>query len=121
LQADQFLRERSYPIGVTAAPTNVHPHVAAIVPTQVRKRLNERGDPSASRRIGKTNCCVRSSMSLRRPAQSGPDTGHFEVRNPAAAAAAIGQGYGSGLPGYRPQRAASSSSILRGSVLPVRF
>jgi len=30
LQADQLLRERSYPIGVTAAPTKVHPHVAAV-------------------------------------------------------------------------------------------
>jgi hypothetical protein len=42
LQADQLLRERSYPIGVTAAPTKVHPHVAAIGPTQARKRLRER-------------------------------------------------------------------------------
>jgi hypothetical protein len=39
LQADQLLRERSYPIVVTAAPTKVHPHVATIGPTQVRKRL----------------------------------------------------------------------------------
>ena len=44
MQADQFLRERSYPIGVTAAPTTVHPHVAANGPAQVRKRLSERGD-----------------------------------------------------------------------------
>src|SRR6516162_8196516 len=42
LQADQLLRERSYPIGVTAGPPKVHPHVAAITPTQVRKRLRER-------------------------------------------------------------------------------
>jgi hypothetical protein len=42
LQADQLLRERSHPIGVTAGPTKVHPHVAVIVPTQVRKRLSER-------------------------------------------------------------------------------
>jgi hypothetical protein len=41
LQADQLLRERSHPIGVTATPTKVHPHVAAIGPTQVRKRLRE--------------------------------------------------------------------------------
>src|SRR5262245_4277934 len=41
-QTDQLLRERSYPIGVTAAPPKVHPHVAAIGPTQFRKRLNER-------------------------------------------------------------------------------
>ena len=44
LQADQLLRERSYPIDVTAAPPKVHPHVAAIGPTQVRKRLSERRD-----------------------------------------------------------------------------
>jgi hypothetical protein len=42
LQADQFPRERLYPIDVIAAPTKVHPHVAAIDPTQVRKRLRER-------------------------------------------------------------------------------
>ena len=36
LHADQLLRERSYPIVVTAAPTKVHPHVATIGPTQVR-------------------------------------------------------------------------------------
>src|ERR1700751_4613463 len=34
LQADQLLRERSYSIYVAAAPTKVHPHVAAIDPTQ---------------------------------------------------------------------------------------
>jgi hypothetical protein len=45
LETDQFLRERSHPIDVsagTAAPTNVHPHVAAFGPTQVRKRFSER-------------------------------------------------------------------------------
>src|SRR6516164_5736208 len=41
LQADQLLRERSYPIGVSTAPPKLHPHVAAIGPTQARKRLNE--------------------------------------------------------------------------------
>jgi hypothetical protein len=41
LRADQLLRERSYPIGVTAGPANVHPHVAAIDPTQVPERLSE--------------------------------------------------------------------------------
>jgi hypothetical protein len=43
-QTDQFLRKRSYPIGVRGGPTKVHPHVAAIGPTQVRKRLRERGE-----------------------------------------------------------------------------
>jgi hypothetical protein len=32
-------RARSYPIDTTAAPTEVHPQIAAIGPTQVRKRL----------------------------------------------------------------------------------
>src|SRR5262249_654839 len=41
-QADQLLRERSYPIDITAAPTKVHPHVASIGPAQVRKRSRER-------------------------------------------------------------------------------
>jgi hypothetical protein len=42
LRADQLLRERLYPIGVTAAPPRVHSHVAATGPAQVRKRLRER-------------------------------------------------------------------------------
>jgi hypothetical protein len=46
LQADQLLRERSYPIDVTAAPPKVRPHVAANGPTQARKRLSERRDVS---------------------------------------------------------------------------
>jgi hypothetical protein len=41
LRADQLLREHSYPIRVSAVPPKVHPHVAAIGPTQVRKRLRE--------------------------------------------------------------------------------
>src|SRR5262249_22414941 len=51
LQADHLPRERSYPIDVTTAPTKVHPHVAAIGPTQVRKRLSERREPSLLRGI----------------------------------------------------------------------
>jgi hypothetical protein len=43
-QAHQLLRERSYPIDVNAAPPKVHLHVAAIGPTEVRKRLSERRD-----------------------------------------------------------------------------
>jgi hypothetical protein len=42
LQADQLLRERSYPVGVAASPTKVNLHVAAFGPTQIRKRLRER-------------------------------------------------------------------------------
>jgi hypothetical protein len=44
LQTDQLLRERSHPIGVIAVPPKVNPHIAAIGPTQVRKRLSERRD-----------------------------------------------------------------------------
>src|SRR6516225_11175040 len=42
LQADQLLRERWYPVGVIAEPPKVHPEVAAIGPTQARKRLCKR-------------------------------------------------------------------------------
>src|SRR5262249_52154376 len=45
-QVDQLLRERSYLVDVTAGPTKVRPDVAAIGPTQFRKRLRERGDVS---------------------------------------------------------------------------
>ena len=46
VQTDQLLRERSYPTGVIASPTNVHPNVAGIAPTQVRNRLSERRNVS---------------------------------------------------------------------------
>jgi hypothetical protein len=42
LQTDQFPCKRSHPIGISAAPPKVHPHVAAVVPTQVSKRLTRR-------------------------------------------------------------------------------
>ena len=42
LQADQLLRKRSHAIVITAMPPKVHPHVAAVAPTQVRKSLSER-------------------------------------------------------------------------------
>ena len=51
LQADQLLRERSYPIGVIAVPPKVHPHVAANDPTQVRKSLRERREARLPQRI----------------------------------------------------------------------
>jgi hypothetical protein len=43
--------KRSCPINVIAVPTKVHPHVAAIGPTQVRKRLRERGDATLPLKI----------------------------------------------------------------------
>jgi hypothetical protein len=51
LQAHQFLRERSYPIDVTAVPPKVHPHVATIGPTQVREPLRERREAKLPLRI----------------------------------------------------------------------
>jgi hypothetical protein len=46
LQADQLLRERPHTIDVIAAPTKVHPQVAANGPIQVRKGLSERRSES---------------------------------------------------------------------------
>jgi hypothetical protein len=42
LQLDQFLGEDRHPINVACRPTNIHPQVAAIDPTQLRKTLYER-------------------------------------------------------------------------------
>jgi hypothetical protein len=39
--ATGLVRERSYPIGIIAVPPKLHPHIAAIGPTQGRKRLRE--------------------------------------------------------------------------------
>jgi hypothetical protein len=35
--------EHSHPVNIACGPTNVHPQVAAIGPTQLRKPLRERG------------------------------------------------------------------------------
>jgi hypothetical protein len=51
LQADQLLRARLHLIDVIAAPAEVHPHVAAIGPTQAPKRLRESRDESLPRGI----------------------------------------------------------------------
>ena len=40
LQANQLMRERSYPIGVIAAPTKLHPHVSAIGPKSASACVN---------------------------------------------------------------------------------
>jgi hypothetical protein len=66
LQADQLPRERSCPIGVIAVPPKVHPHVAAIGPTQVRKRSSERRDDSSPpmstpTRRTRSPCCARAA------------------------------------------------------------
>jgi hypothetical protein len=46
LQANQLLRQRSHAIDVIAVPPKIHPQVAAIGPTQARKRFRERRDVS---------------------------------------------------------------------------
>ena len=51
LQANQFPRERVHPIDVIAVQPTVHPHVAAIDPTEASKRLNERRNESLPHRI----------------------------------------------------------------------
>jgi hypothetical protein len=72
-QADQLLRERSHPIDVSAAPPKVHPHVAAIGPTQGRKSLRERREARLPQGVVLSNgmstpmrrtplpCCARAA------------------------------------------------------------
>ena len=81
LRADQLLRGRSYPIDVTAVAerTKVQPHVAAIGPTQVRKRLRERRDARLRRGIVFVGCHEHADAShpvallrARRPAATPP-------------------------------------------------
>jgi hypothetical protein len=74
LQAHQLLGERSYPIGVTAAPTNVHPRVAAIGQTRVRKRLSERREASLLHGIVfvTPNEHADAPVALLRPRPKGP-------------------------------------------------
>jgi hypothetical protein len=73
LQADQLLRERSDPIDVTAGPPKVDHHVAAIGPTQVRKRLREgRTLKLLARNLGGE---VRRGDLMRLPAAAGSRPG----------------------------------------------
>jgi hypothetical protein len=49
---DMWTTRRALPTcGVTAGPTKVHPHVAAIGPTQARKRLRKRREATLNLRI----------------------------------------------------------------------
>ena len=52
MQQPVLVRERSYPIGVTAGPPNVDPHVKADGPTQARKRLRESRDQNLPHGLG---------------------------------------------------------------------
>jgi hypothetical protein len=77
LQADQFLCEHSYPIGAIAVPPKVNPHIAAIGPTQVRKRLRERSVTKVGPRI--------ASVARREH----PDSPHARAAAPAPQAATL--------------------------------
>jgi hypothetical protein len=76
LQTDQLLRRRSYPVDVNAAPPKVHPHVAAIGPTQARKRLSERRDKKLPIRIvfvgGHEHADAPQPVALLRPRRERP-------------------------------------------------
>jgi hypothetical protein len=66
LQADQLPRERLHPIDVTAGgPPKVHPHVAAIDPTQIRKRLRKRRKLKLRARVGHTAALPSPAMNSR--------------------------------------------------------
>jgi hypothetical protein len=51
LQIDQFFREHPRPVDAADGPAKVHPHVAAVGPTQLRKSLHESGELGHSVRI----------------------------------------------------------------------
>jgi hypothetical protein len=51
LEINQLLREHPQPVSVASGPTNLHPHVAAIGPTQFRKPLHETGKEGLYLRI----------------------------------------------------------------------
>ena len=65
LQADQLLRDRWYPIDVIAPPPKVHPHIAAIGPTEARKCLRERSNAEINiaeePTTGIAGCCARAA------------------------------------------------------------
>jgi hypothetical protein len=51
LEMNQLFREHPRPVSVASGPTNLHPHVAAIGPTQFRKPLYETGKEGLYLRI----------------------------------------------------------------------
>src|SRR6516165_997426 len=61
---------------VSVGPSNVHPHVAAIGPTQVRKRLRERRDARPIQRIVSVarheHADASHAVALLRPGHHGP-------------------------------------------------
>jgi hypothetical protein len=51
LQVDQFFRKHPIPIDAAGCPAKVHPRVATIGPTQLRKSLHEPGELGRCDRI----------------------------------------------------------------------
>ena len=51
LQVEQLFRGLPHPVNVAGGPTNVHPQVTAIGPTQLRKSLREPGEVGFCLRI----------------------------------------------------------------------
>jgi hypothetical protein len=51
LEINQLFREHPQPVSVASGPTNLHPHVASIGPTQFRKPLHETGKEGLYLRI----------------------------------------------------------------------
>jgi hypothetical protein len=87
LQAHQLLRERLKPIVVIAGPTKVHPHVAAIDPTQARKRLQERRDvrQTRGRAAPQEHADAPHAVALLRPRRERPRRRAAEERDEIAA------------------------------------
>jgi len=83
------MRERTYLIVVIAGPPKVHPHVAAIDPTEARKRLSERGDASLRRGIGffarHEHADAPHAVALLRARREGPSRRAAEERDELAA------------------------------------
>jgi hypothetical protein len=55
-QIDQLFREHPHQVDIAGGPTNVHPQITAIDPTQLLKPLRERGEPGLRLGIGFAQC-----------------------------------------------------------------
>ena len=88
LQADYLPRERSHPIDVSAGPTKVHPHVAAIGPTQAGERLRERSNASLRHGVvfvaRHEHADAPHAVALLRPRREGPYRRAAEERDELA-------------------------------------
>jgi hypothetical protein len=79
---------RVYPIDVSAAPPEVHPRVAAIGPTQVRKRLNERSGDRRRFDVRQEHADAAYAVALLRPRRERPRGGTAECSDEFAASKA---------------------------------